>query len=187
MPNPAFIVEGHMEKKIAGKLCPGQPVRRIGCNGDNVEIARMCDFIASHIRIFSNKYYPIFIIFDREKRVDSRETLRARMLQELECRGFGDQDIRVFIADREFEDWYLLDIEGICNHYGLISLRIRGSGKHAISNLIGQKQQYIETSTGVEIFDIIDKQKVGAACGEFNAMISAATEIGCSALQAQLL
>lgn len=171
-----------MEQKIVSKICPGQPVRRIGCNGDAVEIARMCDFICTQIRLMSNRYYPIFIVFDREKRNDSRETLRTRMISELQNRGFGDQDIRIFIADREFEDWYLMDSDGIRNHYGLVPMRIRGTGKSGMVNLLGQKHQYIETGIGVEIFDIIDKKKLSDSCGEFKAMMDAGAEIGCTSL-----
>ena len=68
MPDPAFLIEGHMEKKILQSVCPGVPIRRIECNGEDVAMSVMAKFIETHIRLLNNRYYPIVIIFDREGR-----------------------------------------------------------------------------------------------------------------------
>ena len=43
MPEPAFLVDGHMEQLIIQQLCPKKPVRRIGCNGDDVSMAAIAN------------------------------------------------------------------------------------------------------------------------------------------------
>lgn len=182
LPNPAFIVEGHMEQKLIRSLCPGQPVNRIGCNGDAVKIDRMCEFVSTQIRALGNRNYPIIILFDREKRGESRETLRNQMLEQLALRGFGDQDIRVFIADREFEDWYLLDQDSIIRHYKLLPVRTRRTGKSGVKAIFEQMGPYNETRTGVDMFRVIDKSKVGEICGEFRSMLDLAVELNCQVI-----
>ena len=179
MANPAFIVEGQMEQKIIGRLCPGQPVQRIMCNGDQVPITRLCDFVETLIRRLNNKYYPIFVIFDREKREDDCKTLSIQMLDELNSRGLNDQDIRIFLADRESEDWILKDIDAICAHYNIAKPRQAPQGKGGLRSLVSSVTPYHETTTGVELFFLVSKDEIAKKCPYFRSLRESVRSIGC--------
>lgn len=183
MPKPAFIVEGQMEQKIIARLCPGHPVRRIGCNGDKVPIERVCDFIASQIRLLGNRNHPIIVIFDREKRDESVAELSARALNALLNHGLGDCDIRLFIADREFEDWYLKDIPGVCANFNLKPKNGEFSGKSGLARLIESATQYHETTIGVDLFFSINLKTVANKCGTFQALMETAIEVECQSIK----
>lgn len=177
--NPAFIVEGHMEQKIVSKICPGQPVRRVECNGDNVPIERVCDFIASHIRLFGNRNYPIIVILDREKREESVRELSAAALEYFGRNGLGDQDIRIFFADSEFEDWYLKDLDSICEYFGIPRPNGNFHGKGGLSQVIQGAVRYHETTVGFDLFFIVSLKTIANSCDVFSALLEVARELQC--------
>jgi len=179
VPNPAFIVEGQMEQRIIARACPGTPVRRIGCNGDDVSIDRICDFIETQIRALGNRNYPIFVLFDREKREQSSDDIKSSVINILNSRGLADQDIRVFVANRKTEDWYLHDIKGICDYYSIAEPQQKVNGKKGLEILLSSIGGYHETTIGVELFFVVSKKKIGEACPIFLALTEAAVEIGC--------
>lgn len=181
MPSPAFLVEGQMEQKIIARLCPGQPVRRIGANGDHVAIAAICDRVETLIRLFGNKHYPIIVIFDREKREADCDHISNTVVSTLHHRGLNDHDIRVFIADREFEDWILKDPDSICQHFDIPKPTNIGKGKSGLAKLIEPACQYHETTIGVELFSIVSKAIIRDQCHIFARLHETATEIGCPA------
>lgn len=184
MPNPAFIVEGQMEQKIVRRLCPGQPAIRIGCNGEDVHINRMCDFVETHIRTFGNRYYPIFVVFDREGRTETAAEIQQSVTADLNGRGLEDQDIRVFVADRQTEDWYLRDLESIRDHYGLgPHVPQNFQGKSGLKQYLNPKVAYHETTIGVDIFFIVSWTKIREACDQFAGLFQAAEEIHCESVQ----
>jgi hypothetical protein len=184
---PAFIVEGQMEQRLLGRICPGNPIRRIGCNGDHVEIERVCDFIETHIRLLGNRHHPIFVIFDREKREAGAEAIMDDVQRILEHRGFGDQDIRVFVADREAEDWLLKDTESICGLYDIPLPEVAPRGKAGLARLLKGRVDYHETTVGVELFLAVSKRRVSERCHVFAKMRTAGLEIGCAFFEPDLL
>lgn len=188
MANPAFIVEGQMEQRILSKICPGRPIRRINCNGDGVAIPRLCDFLETQIRTLSNRNYPIVVIFDREQRDQTCDEIRDEVISNLHARGLHDHDIRVFVADRETEDWYLLDTKGICSHFGLPTPISKLSGKGGLSKLLRPALQYHETSVGVELFHIVSKKTIASKSPVFQSLLDTAIEIECGfAIDPELL
>lgn len=108
MPEPAFLVEGLMEKRIVQRLCPGTVVQQIGCNGRDVSMATLARFISVAMRRLVNKYYPVVIIFDREERLQSSQCLIAELSQILDEIGYKDQYI-AGVPDRSIENWFLPD------------------------------------------------------------------------------
>lgn len=182
MPNPAFIVEGDMEQYILDEICRGQPIRKVGCNGDSVTIDRVCDFIETQIRLLGNRNYPIFIIFDREKRAETAVEIRDTVIANLHARGLEDHDLRVFIPDREFEDWYLLDRESICRQYSLSATNIPLSGKGGLARLLRPSIDYHETTVGVELFRIVDLDTIAEQCDMFRQLILDALSINCASI-----
>lgn len=179
MTRPAFLVEGHMEQRILRNICPGAPARRIGCNGDNVSLRVMSKFIASQIRLLGNRHHPIIIIFDREDRQESSEELAADLLGLLHEVGLDDQDIRIFVADRDVEDWILKDMETLKARTGVdpgegVFLR-----KGGLIRLLSQRVAYHETTVGVDLFLASNKERIAQSCQIFNALRNTALELGC--------
>lgn len=169
------------------QICAGQPIRRIGCNGDDVSIARMCDFIETQIKTLGNKNYPIVIIFDREKRTESCAEIEVSVRENLSSRGLAAQDIRIFVADRESEDWYLKDTDSICAHYGLPQPLSPLSGKGGVEKLMKPVTDYHETTVGVELFFVVSHEKVAEQCPIFARLIATAIEVNCRYFQADKL
>lgn len=64
MSRPAYLVDGQTEQKVIRKICPSQPVKLIGCNGDAVCLSEIAKRISTHINLFNNNYYPIICIID---------------------------------------------------------------------------------------------------------------------------
>jgi hypothetical protein len=187
MHNPAFLVEGQMEQKIVQRICPGRPVRLIGINGDHVQLEAICDRLETQIRLLGNRNHPIFVIFDREKRTESAQDIMKSVKAILDQRGFSDQDIRVFVADREFEDWILLDSDGVCDHFGIARPDVVPRGKGGLARLIQSCVQYHETSVGVDLFGVVSKEKLRDGCPSFRGLYEAATELQCVGMTGPLI
>lgn len=155
MINPAFIVDGHMEKRILQLLCPGQPIRLLNCNGKNVSYDVAAKHAATLIRLLK-RYYPIIIIFDRENRSDNSIEVADKLLKAIRVHSIQPVDILIGVPDCMAENWMLADINAINTYYGLSEPitqtcfdGIHGKGK--IRSLIGNKN-YSETQDGPEIF-----------------------------------
>jgi hypothetical protein len=113
MSKPAFIVDGFTEKNVLSKICPGRPVSRTDLNGKSVKIEAIANKIFSLVKIFNNKYYPIIIVIDREGRVEECEEIASSLKKELDNKGLNNQDIRISVADRMFENWILADWDNL--------------------------------------------------------------------------
>lgn len=153
MPSPAFLIEGHMEKKILQKICPGAPIRRIGCNGDRAPMSVLAKFVETQIRVLNNRNFPIVIIFDRERREATCDELKEMLRIELDAKGFNGQCI-IGIADRTIENWILSDNEVMVTFGGTVAdAPYEGKfGKSEIKSALGQEANYHETTLGVEMF-----------------------------------
>lgn len=151
-----------MEKKILQKICPGVPIRRIGCNGSDVPMAVMADFIETLIRLLNNRNHPILIIFDREGRVATCDDLISELSAELESRELN-VDYRIGIPDQSIENWILADYDMLAEGYG-VSTRAQNfegtPGKSRLAALLRNRYKYHETTLGVEMFLKCDPQKM---------------------------
>ncbi len=170
MPDPAFIVEGVMEQRIVQRLCPGTKVVRTGCNGDDVPMQTMAKFIWQQIRLMNNKYYPIIILMDRERRDETCAELSASLRKNLaECGASPDQLIISFV-DRSIENWILCDTDNIeCQHGNLrrpFEFR-EGHTKGTLESLLPEGILYHETTVGVSLFCGANVQKLYAKSPSF--------------------
>jgi len=152
----AFIVEGQMEKKIVEKLCPGTPVRLIGCNGDHVIVEKLAEFVAVQIETLVNRFYPIYVIFDRERRQASCDDIIAEISIELEKRGFDTKQLRFAVADRTSENWFLpfLKDDGTLSTSGIVRRNSEGCDAKGVVKGIFKRlgRPYVETVHGVKLF-----------------------------------
>lgn len=107
MPEAAFIVEGVQEQKIVKRLCPNSKAVLLGSNGDAVDILQIAKRIETLFNVFNNKYYPIFIIFDRENRQQSHDELYIELLNHLMNRNLPIDQFIIGIPDRKIESWII--------------------------------------------------------------------------------
>ena len=108
MNNPAFLVDGQMEKLIIEKLCPNQRVRLTGLNGKDVTIEAIAKKASALIRLLNGKNYPIVVLIDREDRPESAEEIANLLKTEMRNEGIKD-DLIIGVADRMIENWILAD------------------------------------------------------------------------------
>lgn len=179
MNSPAFIVDGFTEKLVLGKLCPGRPVSRTDLNGKSVTIEAIAKKIASLIRLFNNRHYPIIIIIDREQRSEECQDLAKSLFQKLLELGISNQEIRICFADRMFENWIIADWEILeCeknkpeNTDGL-----RGSAE--IKKIKGS---YTKTTDGVELFLKCNLETVYNNSPSFRNFVDSIKDINCKHL-----
>ncbi len=175
MSNPAYLVEGHMEQLFLGETCHhSTPIVRIGTNGDDVEIATMGKFIDTKIRLFGNRYYPIVIIFDREKRKATCEEIREELYSFLHEQGHRTQ-IEIAVADRTIENWILADGQAVSDHYE-INLEEEdyegGFGKSQLKKRIDGKD-YSETTDGVDMLKRSRASKIAEKSASFRVLFDA--------------
>jgi hypothetical protein len=152
MNNPAYLIDGHMEKKVIQQVCPGSVVRILQCNGKNASLQAIADRVATHCRLFHGKYYPLIVIIDREDRRQSVKDIVRDLLSLIKNNGINDKLI-VAVADRSIENWILGDIGSIKKSYPEIDLPSISSsdgfnGKALLKKFI---QHYHETTIGVEL------------------------------------
>jgi hypothetical protein len=76
----AFIVDGVTEKRIVQGLCPGSPVRMTNLNGKGVTPAAIAKAVYSLISLLKGRHYPVFVICDREGRIETSAVIEEALL-----------------------------------------------------------------------------------------------------------
>lgn len=186
MSNPAFIVDGQMEKKILQKICPNRPIKLLNCNGKNVSYEAAAKYAATHIRLLKN-YYPIIIVFDRENRADSPDVVASSLYNAIIEHQIQNVEIHIGVPDCMTENWMLADITAINSYYSLEQPSPQEcfesvNGKSRIRNIIG-KYRYGETQDGPEIFSKCSIDKMYKNSQSFKAFINLIKTINCTWLE----
>ena len=106
MVTPAFVVEGKQEQKAVGCFCKC-PTVTIN-NGKSVSLNYMANQIAKCVKSFNNRYYPIYVIFDREDRKESSSKIIEEVYKLLEEKYEVKQNqVIIGVPDPKFESWLL--------------------------------------------------------------------------------
>jgi len=108
MTNPAFIVEGHLEKAFLEKICPGRTVRKLEVNGRDVALDAIIKRVETLSILFHGKHYPIVVVFDREGRGQSAIEI-AKIVRDGLAKKLPSDTFVVGVADRMTENWILAD------------------------------------------------------------------------------
>jgi hypothetical protein len=182
MTRPAFLVEGKMEQKIIQTICPGKPVRLINCNGDDVAIARVADFIETHVRLLNNCFFPIIIWMDREGREQTSEEIKSELLSALNKKGFAPDQFIIGIADRTSENWILAGDPDL-SEYSKAPRQLRPNeatkGKNELKKQL-HIQSYSETHDGYNLFMACNVDKMKEFSASFQNFVSQMTDLECS-------
>jgi hypothetical protein len=176
MSNPAFIVDGFTEKYVLSKICPGRPVSRTDLNGKSVTICAIANKIASLIKIFNNRYYPIIIVIDRESRVDDCENISAQLLNELNNRDLQNHDIRINVADKMFENWIIADWDVL----NTITPKPNATdGLNGASVIKKETGSFHKTTDGVELFLKSNPKKIYKQSPSFKSFVDNINDVAC--------
>ncbi|MCK5604962.1 DUF4276 family protein [Candidatus Pacearchaeota archaeon] len=184
MSNPAFLVEGLMEKRIIQNLCPGKVIRVLNCNGENVSISAIAKRIVSLVRILKGRNYPFIVIFDREKRRES--VLEIEKLLTKEIKSFGcNEDIILGIPDRMVENWILAD----WHNFTIKCPNLKKEGLNCYEGAYGKSKMksfllkqdiiYHETIHGVEFFLASNPETIKKHSFSFGRFADAIKNIEC--------
>ena len=117
MKRPAFLVEGDLEQLFIQLVCPGQPVRKINCNGDKVLLTEIAKRVGTLARLLHKRHDPIIVVLDREKREQSSIEMENELLGHLKNEDIHS-DVIIGVPDREIENWILADYESFCKSCG---------------------------------------------------------------------
>lgn len=152
MSSPAFFVDGQTEQRALHKLCPGNPIRLIGCNGKTVSMNAIAKRLVTHIKLLNNRYYPIIILIDREDRKENIKEIKDELTDELINLGTKD-NILLGVCDRMIENWILADKSNFLNYIErktkLPHENYEGlKGKSMIKKVF---PEYHETTDGVDL------------------------------------
>jgi hypothetical protein len=175
--NPAFIVDGLTERRIIQKLCPGRPIN-LSMNGENVSLKAMAAKIVTFIQLWSNRYYPIVILTDREKRSDDFlamvAVLRAEVLEQLASKNMT-ADIRIGVADRMIENWILADADALGNPPEIPAETDGLGGKGLMKRIM----DYSETADGPDLFFNADVSKMYENSPSFKHFVDQLEDLDC--------
>lgn len=152
----AFIVDGYTEKKILQRICCGAPIRMTDLNGRNVSVGAIAKSTGTHIRLFKGRYFPVFVIVDREGKELSATQMEQALREEL-CNQpkVNIDEVIIVCPDRMIENWMLGDHLYFRNEFNIeITKSCEGKdGKAIIRRLLKEKNiNYHETTVGVDIF-----------------------------------
>ena len=179
MPNPAFIVDGHTEQCFIGAICPGHPIQRTNLNGKSVTINAIAKKMASMIRLFGNRHYPIIILVDREDREASIDDLAIELNEALVNEGITNEDIRIGFADRMIENWIIADFEKIAD---IKSKPEQTDGLKGSSIIKKHKGTYNKVIDGVRFLLSVDKSIVYNESPSYKSFIDKMDGIACEYL-----
>jgi hypothetical protein len=153
----AFIVDGQQEKLVLQRLCTDVPIKTTNLNGKDVKLQVIVKTVASLIRLLKGRYFPVFVIIDREGRPETSEQIERYLREELkEVLDMSEDCIVVSVPDRMLENWIIAG-NPMCENdqplYSTPESNPDGSnGKVLIKKQMRDKKlYYYETGNGVEM------------------------------------
>jgi hypothetical protein len=159
MPEPAFLVDGVMEQRIIGRICQGKTVQRLNCNGTDTPLEVIVNRIEFHVRILNNRYSPIVVLIDREKRSSTCQEIGAQISRLLNDRGYAGQFV-IGVVDRCIENWILADWGSVVERFKEHDIlpapgdaHFEGTqGKTELKKLLPRELLYNEPTWGKDMF-----------------------------------
>jgi hypothetical protein len=127
----------------------------------------------------NNRYYPIVILTDREKRNDAFLTVAAELnreiLEQLASKKLT-ADIRIGVADRMIENWILADANALGNHAEIPAETDGFGGKGLMKRIM---PTYSETVDGPDLFFKADASKMYENSPSFKHFVNQLEDLNC--------
>jgi len=183
MTKPAYLVEGDLEQKFIQNICPGCAVQKINCNGDKTSIDAIGRRVGTLGRLLHKRHSPIIVVFDREGREESAETLEQAFQKALSHENI-DVPVVVGIPDRNIEVWILADYDRFLQSVGLgpksPTVSYEGcNGKARMKQLLGNSKTYVETIDGVAWLKAARPAVMQTSSPSFNRLFSSLSGLDC--------
>ena len=139
----------------------------------------MREEVASMIRLFGNRHYPIIVLVDKEDRQEDCDQLCNELHETLIKEGIENLDIRVGFADRMIENWIVADYKllGDINNKPENTDGLKGSS--VIKKCLGTYSKVID---GVNLLLSIEKQVVYEMSPSFKSFVDKLDGIECDYL-----
>lgn len=192
MNKPAYLVEGDLEQDFIQTICPGCPVRKINCNGDNVNLEAISKRVGTLGRLLHKRHSPIIVVFDRESRIETCEEIEVRFLDLLRAENI-QVPVVIGVPDRDIESWLLSDYEMFISSAKLTreappSSFEGKSGKAAINKCqLGHGGAYVPTIHGVAWLKAARPGVMRQRSPSFERFAASLSELECWWLQQQAL
>lgn len=180
MSNPAFIVDGYTEKLIIQQLCPGKPISRTDLNGKKVSLDAIAKKVASLIRLFNNRHYPIIVLIDKEEREQDIAEIIEYLHSKLEENGIVNCDVRIGVADRMIENWIIADWDCLNSEKNDKPNITDGLNGAAIIKKV--KGSYGKTTDGVDLFLSTNPIKIYQNSESFRNFTDKLVDLNCGFL-----
>jgi len=184
MSKPAFFVDGQTEQRALNKLCPGHPIRIIGCNGKTVSMSAIAKRLASLIKVLNNRNYPIVILIDRETRPQDTKSIKEELHLELKKLEVHD-DVMIGVCDRMIENWILAD-KGNVSKYCSKKINWKKQnfeGAKGKSELKKHMKSYHETTDGVNLLSTSNPKYLYKNSLSFKEFVHTIEKIECNWLE----
>lgn len=180
MSRPAFFVDGQTEQRVLQRICPGKPIRVIGCNGHTVALEAIAKRLKTHITLLNNRHYPVVVLIDRETRESSASEIKEQLEAELNKLDLK-VEIIVGVCDRMIENWMLGDQKNFLNQIGRKN-RLKESEFEGLKGKSVVKKyfpEYHETTDGVNFLASADPKEIYKNSPSFRSFVNALEEIEC--------
>jgi hypothetical protein len=183
MNRPGYLVVGDLEQKFIQQVCPGHPVQKINCNGDQTSIEAIAKRVGTLGRLLHKRCSPLVVVFDRECREQSAEEIEKQFTDALAQEEI-DVPVIVGIPDRNIESWILSDYPTFLESAGLpqsspVSSFEGRNGKSIIKNALGTGKSYVETIHGVTWLKAARPPTMQANSPSFNRLFTALAALDC--------
>lgn len=163
----AFLVDGHTEQRFIQRICPKKTVQRINLNGSSVGASAIAKRIATQVRLWGGKYFPIIIIIDLEDRDVSHTEFADDLVAELRNQGIEDSLI-VGVADRMIENWIVADAQLL----GWDDVPVVTDGIHGAGKLKELKGVYDKAGDGPDLLSRARPSRIRARSPSFDALFN---------------
>jgi len=176
---PAFLVDGVTEQRFVKLVCSGSPVRIINCNGSSVRTAAIAKRVASLIRLWGGKFFPIVVVVDLENRDMTAEAFCCDLERAIRDEGVVD-DLVVGVADRMIENWMLGDgrVWSECAPPACVD------GCHGASVLKRQIPSYDKAAAGPGLLKRASASEIRRRSPSFDAFVAKLVRLNCRWLRA---
>jgi hypothetical protein len=176
MPNPIFFVDGQTEQRVIQSFCKGTPVQVTGLNGKSVSIVAIAKKLAALIKLRGGRNYPIIVIIDREQRLESFEQIAIQLRSALDAEGLQNEDIRIGVADKMFENWILADWLSLTQDQ---TPPKKMEGRHGTGEIRKVVEKYNKSTDGVRLFKAASQERIYANSNSYRHLVDQLTDIDC--------
>jgi len=171
---PAFLVDGVTEKRFVQAICTDHPVKLTNLNGNSVTTAALAKQLASLIRLWKQRYYPVVVVVDLEKRSQSAAEFATDLRVALEQHGIDDLLV-IGVADQMIENWMIADPD----LWPEQEIPENVDGRSGATVLKRYMKEYDKAANGPQLLQRSRASEIGRRSPSFSALREQLIELEC--------